>query len=187
MATQKGIEKWKAKLWFDVYAPKAVSTEVIGSVPSNDEKGMIGRVIAVSLSWITHNPNHSFMTMGMRVANVSGGNANTDVVYLEQQYSYLHSLVKRRANAIYTHDKVLDKDGKELTVKLLVTTKVAVAHKSVTAVRKGVSKFVKDYLAKTTKEDLIKAIIGGEFQSAGVKSLTGTAPIAKLEIKRVEF
>ena len=181
------MEKWKAKLWFDVYAPKAVSTEVIGSVPANDEKGIMGRVIAVSLSWITHNPNHSFMMIGMRVNNVSGGNANTDVVYLEQQYSYLHSLVKRRADAIYTHDKALDKEGKEFTVKLLVTTKVGVARKSVTAVRKGVSKFVKEYLAKTTKEDFIKAIIGGEFQAAGMKSLTETAQIAKLEIKRVEF
>lgn len=111
VATKKAADKWKMKQWFDVYAPKVISTEVIGSIPAADDKSVIGRVMKVSLSWITKNPNHAMSVIGLKVINANGNVANTDVQYLSQQFSYLHSLVKRRADAVYTYDIAKSKDG----------------------------------------------------------------------------
>ncbi len=187
MAVQKGVDKWKEKQWFDVYPPKDIATEIIGSVPSSDEKNMLGREVKVNLSWITNNPNHSFITVGLKVTGVSGNSANTDVSYLAQQYSYLHSFVKRRGDVIYTYDKVKDKDGKEMVLKLLITTRNKIARRAQADMRKAVSVFIADYVPKLGKGEFVKAIISGAFQQEGVKKLAKIVPISRFEIKKAEF
>ncbi len=187
MAIQKGAEKWKLKQWFDVYAPKAISTEVIGSMPAADDKAVIGRIMKVSLSWITHNPNHAFTAIGLRITQANGNIANTEVDYFAQQYSYLHSLVKRRADAIYTYDVVKDKEGNAVTLKLLVTTRNRVARITKTDLRKAASEFVKSFVGGMNKEDLIKTLISSDLQAEGAKRLGMITPIAKVEIKKIEF
>ncbi len=187
MAVQKGVEKWKMKQWFDVYAPKAISSEVIGSMPAADEKSVMGRIMKVSLNWITHNPNHAFMMVGLRVIEANGNVANTDIDYFAQQYSYLHSLVKRHADAIYTYDSVKDSEGNSIILKLLVTTAGRVAKMTKSDIRKTVSAFAKEYVGKMNKEDFIKALISSDLQAEGRKKLALVAPVSKLEIKKVEF
>lgn len=187
MVVQKGADKWKVKQWFDVYAPKAISTEVIGSIPAADEKSVTGRIMKVSLNWITHNPNHAFAMVGLRITSANGNIANTDVDYLAQQYSYLHSLVKRRADAVYTYDVVKDREGNSIKLKLLVTTRTKVAMRTKSEIRKVVHKFVTEYVGKMSKDDFLKALIASDLQSEGAKKLAAVAPVAKVEIKRVEF
>jgi small subunit ribosomal protein S3Ae len=187
MAAQKGAEKWKMKQWFDVYAPKAISTDVIGSIPAEDEKNVTGRIMKVSLSWITHNPNHAFAIVGLKITNASGNVANTEIDYLSQQYSYLHSLVKRRADAIYTYDVVKDKEGGAVTLKLLITTRIKVAQRTKGVIRKAVHAFVTEYLGRMNKDEFLKALVANDLQSEAMKKLGAMAPIAKVEIKKVEF
>jgi small subunit ribosomal protein S3Ae len=187
MALAKTVDKWKTKQWFDVYPPKGISGEIIGSIPSSDEKNVLGRIIKVNLSWITNNPNHSFITVGLKVDNVSGNSANTDIDYLFQQYSYLHSFVKRRGDAVYTYDRVKDKEGKQVVLKLLITTRSKIARRAKTDLRKAVTDFVSSYVSGMTKEEFIKAIIASSFQQEGVKKIAPIAPVTKFEIKKVEF
>ena len=187
MATQKGAEKWKMKQWFDVYAPKAISTEVIGSIPAADEKSVAGRIMKVSLNWITHNPNHAFATVGLRITEANGNVANTEVDYLAQQYSYLHSLVKRRADAVYTYDVVRNHDGKNITVKLLVTTRIRVAKRVKSAIRQTVHAFVAEYVGRMTGEEFLKALIANDLQAEATKKLGTVAPVSKVEVKKIEF
>jgi ribosomal protein S3AE len=187
MALQKGVDKWKEKQWFDIYPPKDIATEIIGSVPSGDEKNMLGREIKVNLSWITNNPNHSFITVGLRVSGVSGNSASTEVDSLAQQFSYLHSFVKRRGDAIYTYDRVRGKDGKEMVLKLLITTRNKIARRTQTDIRKAVSGFIADYTPKMAKGEFIKAVISGSFQQEGMKRLAKIVPISRFEIRKLEF
>ena len=187
MAVQKGAEKWKMKQWFDVYAPKAISTDVIGSIPAADEKSVTGRIMKVSLSWITHNPNHAFATVGLKITSANGNVANTEIDYLAQQYSYLHSLVKRRADVVYTHDIVKDREGDTITLKLLVTTRIRVAKMTKSMIRKTVHAFVTEYVSKLSKEEFLKALVANDLQNETAKKFGTTAPIAKVEIRKVEF
>jgi small subunit ribosomal protein S3Ae len=187
MALAKTVDKWKTKQWFDVYPPRGIASEIIGSIPSSDEKNVIGRVIKVNLSWITNNPNHSFITVGLKVDNVSGSSANTDIDYLAQQYSYLHSFVKRRGDAVYTYDRVKDKEGRGVVLKLLVTTRSKIARRAKRDLRRAVSSFVREYVSERTKEEFLKAIIASAFQQEGIKRVAPIAPVTKFEIKKVEF
>ncbi len=187
MAVQKGAEKWKTKQWFDVYAPKAISTEVIGSIPAADEKSVTGRIMKVSLNWITHNPNHAFATVGLKITQANGNVANTEIDYLAQQYSYLHSLVKRRADAVYTYDVIRDKDGGSVILKLLVTTRIKITQRLKSEIRKAVREFATEFVGRMNRDDLLKALVANDLQSEAMKKFGKIAPIAKIEIRKVEF
>lgn len=187
MATQKGADKWKLKQWYDVYAPKAISADVIGSIPAVDEKSVTGRIMKVSLNWITHNPNHAFATVGLKITGANGNVANTEIDYMAQQYSYLHSLVKRRADAVYTYDIAKDRDGNAVKLKLLVTTRIRVAKRVKSEIRNAVHAFLMDYVAKMNRDEFLKALIANDLQAEATKKFGAAAPIAKVEIRRVEF
>ncbi len=188
MATQKSQDKWKNKRWFNIYAPKVLGgEEVIGEMPAADEKAAMGRIIKVSLSWITKNPNNSLMSVGLRVHKADGNVAHTQLHYLESNYSYIHSLVRRYSSAIYTRDIVKDKDGKEFTLKMLVIASGHLADSKKSGIRKKLTEFVTVYSAKHTADELVKGIIDGSMQAEGRKGIENIAHVNKFELKKIEF
>lgn len=187
MAVQKTAEKWKEKQWYNVIAPVVFGEQVIGEIPAKDDDAVRGRVIRVSLAWITKNPQHSLMATGLRVTQASNGTARTSLDYLEETYSYTHSLVRRHSSAIYTIDNVKAKDGKSFVLKLLLVTRDKIKTPKKTAIRKAVSQFAREYISGLALEDFIKTVMDNRFQSEGAKKVRNIADIAKFEVKKMEL
>ncbi len=185
MAVAKAAERWKQKKWFNLHAPKIFDEAVIGEIPGSDEAVMLGKVIKVNMSWITHRPEHSFVTIALRITDAKGDVAHTDLASIEQTYSYIHSLVKRRQSAIYTVDKLKDKEGKSFILKLLILTANKVATPKKTGIRKIMSEFLAEYSAGTSRDELIKNLLDNKFQSEAVAKITNIAPISRLELKKI--
>lgn len=181
------MEKWKEKKWFNVYPPELLGTNVIGEMPADDDSRMMGRTIKSSMSWITNRMEHSFMVVGLKVIDVNGNAAHTEFQYLEQTYSYLHSLVKRHSSSIYTVDKLKDSKGRNIILKLLVVTRNKITTTKKKAMRKELTKLAKEYAAGRESGQLIKEIIDSSFQNECIKKISNIAEIAKLEIKRIEL
>jgi small subunit ribosomal protein S3Ae len=186
MASKSG-EKWKSKVWFNVYPPKLLGESAIGEIPANDEKGVMGRLIKVSMSWITHKPEHSFMLVGLRVKSVSGNSANTELDYIEQTYSYIHSLIRRHSSAIYTVDSLTDKSGRNFVLKLLAVTSGKIRTPKKTAIRKSLGDFTKEFSSSHTVEEFLNAMLDNSFQSEAIRRVTNIAHVSKLELKRIEL
>ncbi len=187
MATGKGIENWKAKKWLNIYSPEILGNNTIGEMPADEEKDAMGRMIKVNMSWITNNPMHSFMVIGLKVTDVNGNAAHTQLKYLEHTFSYMHSLVKRHGSAIYTIDKANDKNGNNVVVKLLLISNTKLTTKKRMAIRRAVSGFMKEYIAKNENSGIVKDIIEGNLQKEGMNTVHKIANISKLEIKRLEM
>ncbi len=181
------MEKWKEKKWFNVYPPPLLGNNIIGEMPADDDNRMMGRIIKSSMSWITNKMEHSFMIVGLKVIEVNGNSAQTELQYLEQTYSYLHSLVKRRSSAIYTVDKLKDSAGKSVVLKLLVITRNKITTTKRKAIRSKISEFSKELVSKKEGSELIKDIIEGNFQKECIKNVNNIAEISKLEIKKIEL
>ncbi len=183
----KGAEKWKTKKWFNVYPPELLGTNVIGEMPADDDKRMMGRIIESSMSWITNKMEHSFMVVGLKVIEVNGNSAHTELQYLEQTYSYLHSLVKRHSSAIYTVDNLKDSKGRAIILKLLVVTRDKITSPKRKSIRSGLSAFAKEFASSKESSEMIKSIIDGSFQAECIKKVANIAEISKLEIKKIEL
>ncbi|MEM0094816.1 MAG: hypothetical protein QXF41_02575 [Candidatus Micrarchaeaceae archaeon] len=180
-------ETWKLKRWFNVYAPKVLGGEVIAEVPASDEKSMVGRNIEINLSWLTKKPEHSFMGATLHVTGAEGTSAQTELKRLEQSYSYTHSLARRYSSVIYTVDKVKDKNGRELVVKLIIVTRDRITTTKKTAIRKMISEFTRNYVAGMDYEDFVKSVIEERFQSEGASRVKSIVPVKRLEVRKLEL
>jgi small subunit ribosomal protein S3Ae len=187
MALGKGVDKWKAKKWFNIYAPELLGGATIGEMPASEEKTAMGRIIKVSMSWITNKPAHSFLVVGLRVVDATGGAAHTELAYIEQTYSYIHSLVRRGNSIIYTVDKLKDKDGRNFVLKLVMTTASKITAEKKKALRKEMESFAREYAESRSVNDVVKEILEGSFHSEGVKRVKNIAEISKLELKRLQL
>ena len=187
MAVSKGAESWKAKKWFNIQAPDILGSNMIGEMPAYEDKDALGRMIKVSMSWITNNPSHSFIVLGLKVTDVNGNAAHTQLKYMEQTYSYTHSLVKRYASTIYTIDKLKDKAGKTVVLKLILTTTRRITTKKRMALRKELSSFAKDYIKDRDSGQFIKDVIEGNLQKEAMNRVHNIASINRLEVKKIEL
>ncbi len=187
MASTKGIESWKAKKWFNIQAPEILGSNTIGEMPATEDKNALGRMIKVSMSWITNNPSHSFMTLGLKVTDVNGNAAHTQLKYLEQTYSYTHSLVRRYASTLYTIDRLKDKAGNTVALKLILTTTRRITTKKRMALRKELSAFVKEYMKDRDSSQLVKDVIDGNLQKEAMNRVHKIASINRLEVKKIEL
>jgi small subunit ribosomal protein S3Ae len=187
LATQKSQDKWKSKKWFTLYAPKVLEEVVLGEIPAADEKSVTGRVIKISLFGVTKNPSHNFLSAGFKIESASGNAAHSSINYIENSFSYLHSLVRTNTTAIYTVNGLKDKEGKGFVLKMLIVAANKIGEAKQKVLRKLMADFLKEYSASKTVDDTIKDLISGSLQAEAKKMSNKIAPIAKLELKRIEI
>ncbi len=187
MATQKGIESWKAKKWFTVYAPKFFGDVAIGEMPGKDEKAVIGRNIVVSLDSMTHNPQNANMNIVLKVGSVDGDKAATKLMSMELLFSFIRTLVRRYKSVSATVVKAKTKDGIAVVVKPIVITVQRSTASRINAIRKEMGSFVGEYVAKSDIDAVVKSIAGGTLQQEMHTKLNHIAPLSKAEIKKLEI
>lgn len=187
MALQKTVDTWKLKKWFTIYAPKELGEAQIAEMPANDEKVVVGRNIRVGLSTITNNPSHAYTEVVMKITDVNGDAAHTEVVRIEQLYSYIRSLVRRYRSVSDGVFNVTTKDGHKAVVKLLVITKSRAAHTKLVGIREESKNFIDSYLKEKTLKETIDSVIEGKLQSELGAKIAHITQISKVEIKKLEI
>ncbi|MCL5430538.1 MAG: hypothetical protein M1504_03620 [Candidatus Marsarchaeota archaeon] len=187
MAVQRGVDKWKMKKWFSVRAPKVFNEAVIGEMPGNDEKAVIGRNLKVNLDHITHNPSHAYTNVILKITEVKGEAAQTKVIRIEVLSSYLRSFVRRYRSVSTAVVPVKTQDGVDVVVKLIAITKGRATHTKLIGVRKEMVDYTKNYFKENGMEPIISSIIDGKFQGELSSKLSHITDLNKVEVNKLEI
>jgi small subunit ribosomal protein S3Ae len=186
MATQKGIEKWKGKKWFTVYAPKIFENRAFGEIPANDEKAVVGRNVKATLSIFTGRPEHAYTNIIFKIVEVKGSTANTKLERMELPYSYTKSLAKKFRSVFGLRIVATTTDNSKMVVKLLAVTSMRTASAKIKAMRKQLNQFALKYFSNGSLEDGVKAIMDKKFQAEAISLLSDVSRINNIEVKRLE-
>ncbi len=187
MATQKGIENWKAKKWFTVYAPKVFGDMAIGEMPGKDEKAVMGRNIVISMDSLTHNPQNANVNLVLKVSGVEGDKAVTKLVTLELLFSFIRTLVRRYKSVSMAVVRERSKDGVEVAVKPLIVTIQRSTASRLDGIRAEMVEFLKGYVKENDAESIVKAVVEGQLQQEMHSKLMHIAPISKAEVRKLEL
>ncbi len=182
----KKTESWKLKKWYSVYAPKVFNDVVIGEMPGNEDKSVIGRNIVVGLDSLTRNPSNAYTSVTLKVIDVNGNAAHTKLVSMSQLYSYIRSLVRRYRSIASTVLPVQTKDGISMVVKILVITRARTTHSRIFGIRKEMNEHVSNFFKENDSNVAINAVIEGRFQAELAAKLRHIAPLNKVEVKTLE-
>ncbi len=104
-ATKKVRDKWRAKEWYSVYTPSYFGEQMVATIPSEDPKKLIGRVVETTLYDITGDFSHQSTKLYFLVVSIASDRAETILKSHEYSTDYLRSLVRRgstRIDGIFT-------------------------------------------------------------------------------------
>ena len=179
--TRKVKDKWKAKEWYKLYAPKMFNAIELGETPSAEPSDMMSRTIEATVHELTGDFSKMHIKIRFKVTDVRGLEAHTSFVGHDLTSDYVRRLTRRKRTKT---DHVVDvhtKDGFTVRVKPMSITEQRIQASQETAVRGLMTKALQEQAANMTVSELVKGIISGDL----AKDLSNAVKII-IPIKRIE-
>ena len=93
---RKVKDKWKAKEWYKIHAPKMFNEAEIGDTPSVDPEFVIGRTVEVTVQDLTGDFSKMHIKLKFKVNVTEGMDAKTVFVGHDLTSDYVRRLTRRR-------------------------------------------------------------------------------------------
>lgn len=185
-SSRKVKDKWKAKEWYTLRAPRMFNEAEIGDTPSADPASLYGRTVEVTVQELTGDYSKMHIKLKFKVADVEGSDAKTVFVGHGLTSEYIRRLTRRKKTKT---DHVVDvntKDGYVLRIKTM-----SIADRRIQASQEeGMRAIIASTLVEMGKEkalsDFVKAIVSGDLSKDLAKACHVVIPIKRIEIRKSE-
>lgn len=184
---RKTVDTWKKKEWYVIMSPKALEEKEIGTTVSSDESLLVNRIINVPLREITNNLNHQFVKLTLRITEVKGTTAHTELEGFELTPEYLRRNVRRRRSIIKLVKNGTTKDGKKirLTSHIFTVRKIETSKKA--ELRRLMDVYISKEIPENTLESLTQKSVFGVLSNEVFKAIKTIVPIKRVEISKLKL
>ena len=185
-AARKVKDKWKAKEWYKVHAPKMFNEAEIGDTPSADPEYVIGRTVEVTVQDLTGDFSKMHIKLKFKVNAVEGTDAKTVFVGHDLTSDYVRRLTRRRKTKT---DHVVDfytKDGFKYRIKTMSIADRRIQSSQEEGMRAIISETLTNMGKEMTLSEIVKAIISGTLSRDLAKACHVIIPIKRIEVRKSE-
>ncbi len=186
---QRKIDGWKSKEWYNIEAPVYLKRSIVGNTMAGDPSLLVGRKIEVTVGELTNDMTKNNTKVVLRVNNVVGDTATTDLIGHELTTDYIRSIVKRQTSRIDANIDVRTKDGYVIRVKPTCFTIKRARSSQITAIREMMVDIVKKRASESDFETFMQEAILGRLSAAIYRQAKFIYPLRRVEIRKtqVEF
>jgi len=177
-------DKWRGKSWYKVVSPPYFGGVALGAVPTEEPKGLIGRVVDATLYDITDDFSHQYMKMYFQVTDVDGKTAHT--VFKGHEYSrdYLRSMVRRRTSRVEGLYNVTTKDGYQLRLAVSAFSLTRIKTSQQHAVRTIMKRIVEEKAKVLTFNQFVQEAVLGKIASDIYNEAKKVAPLRHVGVRK---
>jgi len=183
---RKVKDKWKAKEWYKLYAPRMFNQVELGETPSSDPAAIMGRTTEVTVHELTGDFSKMHIKIRFKVSDVRGLEAHTSFIGHDLTSDYVRRLTRRKRTKTDHVVDVRTKDGFLVRIKPMSITEQRIQAAQETAIRGILAKTLEEQAANLTVSELVKAIISGDLSYALGQAAKVIIPIKRIEIRRSE-
>jgi small subunit ribosomal protein S3Ae len=183
-ATKKVRDKWRAKEWYDVYAPAYFGEKKVASIPCSDPVKVIGRVVETTLYDITNDFSHQSQKLYFLAANVKGTRADTILKGHEYSADYLRSLVRRGSTRIDAIFNVTSKDQYVTRASVVAFTRDRVNANQQHLIRSIMRKTIEDKASTLAYDQLCHEMVLGIFGSEIYNLAKKVSPLRHVGVRK---
>ena len=185
-AGRKVKDKWKAKEWYKIHAPRMFNESEIGETPSADPEYVIGRTVEVTVQDLTGDFSKMHIKLKFRVASVDGYDAKTVFIGHDLTSDYVRRLTRRRKTKTDHVVDIVTKDGFEYRIKTM-----SIAERRIqSSQEEGMRAVIGDTLVQIGKEktlsEIVKDIVSGDLAKDLARACRVVIPIKRIEIRKSE-
>jgi small subunit ribosomal protein S3Ae len=183
-ATKKVRDKWRAKEWYDVYAPAYFGEKKVASIPCSDPSRLIGRVVETTLYDITNDFSHQSHKLYFLAVKVKGIRAETILKGHEYSADYLRSLVRRGSTRIDAIFSVTSKDQYVTRASVVAFTRDRVNANQQHLIRSIMRKTVEEKATNLSYDQLCHEMVLGIFGSEVYNLAKKVSPLRHVGVRK---
>ena len=185
-AGRKVKDKWKAKEWYNVHAPKMFNEMVIGETPSADPELLIGRTAEVTVQDLTGDFSKMHIKLKFKITGADGHEAKTEFIGHDLTSDYVRRLTRRKKTKTDHVVDVVTFDHFTVRIKTMSIAERRIQSSQEEGMRNMIGITLNQMAEKMTLSDIVKAIISGELGKDLAKACRVVIPMKRLEIRKSE-
>jgi len=184
--SRKIKDKWKAKEWYKVHAPRMFNEMEIGETPSAEPEYLIGRTAEVTVHDLTGDFSKMHIKLRFKINDIDGHVAKTSFIGHDLTSDYVRRLTRRKKTKTDHVVDVITTDGFTIRVKPM-----SIAEKRIqTAQEEAIRQILGETLVKMGTEmklsDIVKSIVSGEMAKDLAKACRCVIPVKRIEVRKSE-
>ncbi|AKB77814.1 SSU ribosomal protein S3Ae [Methanosarcina horonobensis HB-1 = JCM 15518] len=183
---QRKLDGWKSKEWYNIEAPAYLNRVIVGSTMAGDAALLVGRNVETTVGELTNDMTKNNTKVILRINNVVGDIATTDLMGHELTTDYVRSIVKRQTSRIDANIEVQTKDGFVIRVKPTCFTIKRARSSQMQAIREMMVEIVKKRASETDFETFMQEAILGRLSAAIYRQAKFIYPLRRVEIRKTE-
>ena len=181
-AGRKVKDKWKAKEWYKIHAPRMFNEAEIGDTPSSDPEFVIGRTAEVTVQDLTGDFSKMHIKLKFKVVSVEGTDAKTAFVGHDLTSDYVRRLTRRRKTKTDHVVDIVTKDGFTYRIKTMSIAERRIQSSQEDAMRRIIGETLVQIGKEKTLSEIVKSIVSGDL----AKACRIVIPIKRIEVRKSE-
>ena len=186
VASRKIKDKWKAKEWYKVHAPRMFNEVEIGETPAIDVETLYGRTVEVTVQELTGDFSKQHIKMRFQITGVDGYDAKTSFIGHELTSDYVRRLTRRKKTKTDHVVDVTTKDGFVVRIKPMSIAERRIQTSQEDAMRRCMAEYLTEMGKENNLSDIVKLIISGDMAKNVAKACRVVIPIKRVEIRKTE-
>ena len=185
--SRKVKDKWKAKVWYKVHAPRMFNEVEIGETPTADPANLIGRTAEVTVQDLTGDFSKMHIKLKFKITSVEGYDAKTSFTGHELTSDYVRRLTRRKKTKT---DHVIDintVDGFVIRVKPMSIAERRIQSSQEEGMRKVMYDTLIDMGRGKSLSEIVKAIVSGDMARDLARACRVVIPVKRIEIRKSEI
>ncbi|MDD4668971.1 MAG: 30S ribosomal protein S3ae [Candidatus Methanomethylophilus sp.] len=184
---RKNKDKWKAKEWYNVHAPRMFNETVIGETPTADPEYLIGRTAEVTVQDLTGDFSKMHIKLQFKIIGTDGHEAKTEFIGHNLTSDYVRRLTRRKKTKTDHVVDVRTADNFGLRIKTMAIADRRIQAAQEDAMRAAIGKYLTEFVAQNKLADVVKAIITGDMSKDTARACHAIIPIKRIEIRKSEI
>ena len=185
-ASRKIKDKWKAKEWYKVHAPRMFNEVEIGETPAIEVDTLYGRTAEVTVQELTGDFSKQHIKMRFQITGVDGYDAKTSFIGHELTSDYVRRLTRRKKTKTDHVVDIMTKDGYTVRIKPMSIAERRIQTSQEDAMRRCMAEALIEMGKENNLSDIVKLIISGDMAKNVAKACRVVIPIKRVEIRKSE-
>ncbi|MFB6100463.1 MAG: hypothetical protein ABEK16_04270 [Candidatus Nanohalobium sp.] len=175
------------KNWFDVQAPDIFDLEEVSETPAEKASQVEGRTIKEGLNELMDDTGKYYMDVTLKITEVEGNKAFTEIQGLECSSEFVSRLVSKRSDRFDMVHDVETEDGREVRVKVVGSTLRKTSSSTLSAVREELQEILENHAESQVYNEFMENIFTDNIQEEMRDKAEKIYPFRELEIRKTEL
>ena len=187
-AARNRRDKWKAKRWYTIRAPRNPwSFKIIGETLAEEPEQLIGRTYDIMQNELDGDFSKMHVQAVFRITEAVGGDALTEFIGHNVQKDHIRRQIRRDRGKVDDTVDVVTEDGYYVRFKPLLISRSRVKSSQKSAMRASAKEKILTMGASSTWIQLQKSVLDGTMEAAIKESVSKVSPVRTVMIRRSQL